>query len=108
MERRRPVADTTPLQAHRHEDVTIALLGHRMKAVEAMCARSVEQGDALLTQLADIKTSLALGNQRMNEVDKHLEATDSRVTTIEGDKRGTAGMWTSIAAALAAIGSYFK
>jgi hypothetical protein len=97
------MSESNPTAPHRSEEVSLALLNHRMKAVEVMCARSVEQGDLLLAAQAKIDTQLAVVAVNMKEIDKHLEATDTRVTTIEADKRG---LWSGIGGVAAAVGSF--
>jgi len=102
------MSDTTPLSAHRSQEATIAVVLERLKTIDAKCDRCIEQNDDITRQVSKIDTDLALGNQRMNAIDKHLEATDTRVTTVEGDRKATAGLWGGIIALLTAIGSYFK
>jgi chromosome segregation ATPase len=109
------MSDTTPLQAHRSQEATIAVVLERLKGIDAKCDRCIEQNDDITRQVAKIDTDLALGNQRMEShedrmdaIDTHLEATDTRVSTVESDRRATAGIWGGIIALLTAIGSYFK
>lgn len=100
------MSDTTPIQAHRSEDATLAVVLHRVKAVEALCSRGIQQNDDIKAGLAKIDTALAVGAQRMDQVDQHLAATDKRVDGIESDRRSAAALWTGLGGFATAIGSF--
>lgn len=78
------------------ESSPLALILHRLAAIEAGQKEAKDTNAAQGTLLYNIDKNLALGNQRMNEIDAHLEATDQRVTTIEDDRRVAFGLWASI------------
>lgn len=93
------------------ESSPLALILHRLASIEASQERDRQEDDKRGQLLANIDKNMALGNQRMNEIDAHLESTDKRVDTIEADHRVSLGLWTSVVgfltSAAAVLGTMF-
>ncbi len=65
-----------------------------------------EQNKEILRRIAAFDTALALGNQRMNQMDAHLEATDTQVAAVKTKCEETKIPITGITALVAAIGTW--
>ncbi len=103
----------------RPHEVEIALMKQRIRASESRDTKMVETLDEIVDKLSKIETSLALGGQRMDQIDEHLKSTDKNVTTIatevsaiHEDKRSAgaliAGVLSFIGTAATAIWVGFK
>ncbi len=105
----------TPTDQRRPDSVTLAVLVSEMRSLKTTVERIGTKVEECRESQGRVETQLAVGAERMqalatkdDEIDKHLEATDARIVAVEGDKRGIAGVLTSIGAAAAAVYSIFK
>ncbi len=82
----------------KHSSQEIAVFSERMRNYERREKEAAARDQLILETLgaiketmAAIKTQLALGDQRMNQIDAHIENTDTTVSNlqsiIEGDRR---------------------
>jgi len=87
-----------------------ALINHRLAVLEddrrEAAAWREKYGPLIAAGAAYAEKSVALSTQRMDELDRHISATDMRVEATSvvveqmvASNRGTAAFWTSIAAA---------
>lgn len=105
------MADTTPVRAHgtpAEGSTPFDLLTYRLKQVEKNSERAVDQNGEILIILSDMKTQMALGNQRFDAIEKTAENHELRITATEADKRGVAGILAGIGGFIAAVGAYFR
>ena len=73
-------------------EIKIALLEERLREAAKRDSIIAGQLAMMVSTLSRMETSLALGEQRMNQIDEHLKSTDTDLTTlktsVESDKRG--------------------
>lgn len=82
----------------------MAVYKDRLKRMDGDQERLENKIDSALTVLSEIKTNLALGNQRFDKIEadaKSLkEDTTTRLNAIEADKRGPVAIVLSVLSAL--------
>lgn len=64
------------------------------------------QNTEILRRLSAIDTALALGSQRMDQIDHHIEATDTQVAAVKAKTEETRVPYTGIIAFAAAVGNW--
>ena len=95
--------DTGSDAAKRPHEVEIALLKERIRTSERRDSAMAATLSTIADKLSKIETSLALGGQRMDQIDTHLESTDknlaavvTEVAAINSDKRAATGLVASV------------
>jgi len=95
-------------------DIQVAELQQWRRFLGETLRRIEDKVDATANDVHEVKTQLRLGGQRMDQIDVHLKATDSRVDKMEDGsdsllresaKRDPVTLWTSISAAATAAGA---
>lgn len=87
--------------------VSEELTAHRLRVLEEDRREAalwrMETGKAIGRIEASLGQGFALGSQRMDEMDRHLVATEANVTELQNrSRRDPVTLWTSICAALTA------
>lgn len=89
-------------------EIKLAVLEERMKEARERDRVLLESNAKVVNAIGEIKTMLALGEQRMKAIETSQEDTTDRLLAIENDKRTAVGFWGTIANAVGVIGSYIK
>lgn len=81
------------------------LTEHRLGELEKGRDEDARRWERIEATLGRIETALALGEQRMDAIDTHLEHTDSDVVALRADsaKSDPKSLWTGIGAAATAL-----
>ncbi len=83
------------------------LINHRLTALEDDRQRAAAWREATTKQIAElsasVQTALALGAQRMNAIDEHLEATDAAVIDADGKASAAHAALRATASEVAAL-----
>lgn len=101
----------------------MAVIKERLRHADSRDTIMSTQLDIIIGKLSKIETGMAVGERRMNEIDKHLENTDTALEalkvatatsieaikkTVDEDKRGPVAIILSTLGALAGgLGAYF-
>lgn len=78
----------------------------QQKQMSKDLAEQCEQNKEILRRIAAFDTALALGNQRMNQIDTHIAATDTQVALVKAKAEETRIPITGIVALIGAVGSW--
>lgn len=101
------MADTTPTHKRDTEELpAIELLTYRLNQLEKNSVKAVDQNDKILALLQDVKIGMALGNKRFDDIEKTAGNHETRILSVESDKRGVAGIIAGLGAGLGAIGAW--
>lgn len=84
------------------------LILHQLGEMSKKLDKLDEQNVEILRRQAQTDTKLALGDQRMDSIDKHLEATDETVEKLREKSDSVKIPYTGIAAMVTALGSWAK
>lgn len=101
------MADTTPVHKRATEELpAIELLTYRLNQLEKNGVKAVDQNEKILALLQEVKIGMALGSKRFDDIEKTAGNHETRITNVESDKRGVAGIIAGIGAGLGAIGAW--
>lgn len=99
--------DTTAVHRRPTEELpAIELLTYRLNQLEKNGTKAVEQNERILAVLHDLKISIALGGKRFDDIEKTAGNHETRITNVESDKRGVAGIIAGIGAGIGAVGAW--
>jgi hypothetical protein len=87
-------------------EIKMAVMEERLKEARIRDATILTQLDILIGKMSKIETGMAIGDRRMNEIDKHLESTDTSLEalkkSVEDDKRSPLAI---VLATISALGA---
>lgn len=96
-------------------DIEVIQIQEWRKHLMETLGRMEKKIDTCALDVCEVKAQLRLGDQRMDQIDKHLEATDDAVEELKDEdtdirkeigtvRKDPVALWTSIAAAIATVG----